>query len=216
MCPTCLVRHIAPLAVMPFARFGSRSFTRPAALDSARRWRSSPRSCGHSWRGRPRRPLSCAVRAVAQATAALPHCVRHSAPPPSRSLPPLAFCRGTRPIHAARFRPERKIAGSGTRRDDGAGERSQSARQMGPLAVEDQPNPVQHHRALLFRRPDAHEAHGWPRHRLADRLGIGRVVLAPLYVRLHILRWHQLADHRRTIITPCTETRSSRYPNRSS
>jgi hypothetical protein len=27
--------------------------------------------------------------------------------PPKRSFPPLEFCRGTRPIHAARFRPER-------------------------------------------------------------------------------------------------------------
>jgi hypothetical protein len=54
-----------------------------------------------------------------------------------------------------------------------------------------QPHPVQHHRALLFGRLDAHEAHGRSRHRLADRLGIGRVVLAPLYVRLHILRRHQ-------------------------
>jgi hypothetical protein len=34
--------------------------------------------------------------------------------PPSRSLPPLEFCRGTSPIHAARFRPDLNALGSGT------------------------------------------------------------------------------------------------------
>src|SRR5918993_5814060 len=33
--------------------------------------------------------------------------------PARRSLPPLEFCRGTRPIQAARFRPDLKALGSG-------------------------------------------------------------------------------------------------------
>ena len=34
--------------------------------------------------------------------------------PPSRSLPPLEFCFGTRPIQAERLRPDLKACGSGT------------------------------------------------------------------------------------------------------
>ena len=33
---------------------------------------------------------------------------------PSLSFPPLEFCRGTRPSHAAKSRPERNMEGSGT------------------------------------------------------------------------------------------------------
>src|SRR5215472_13757016 len=33
--------------------------------------------------------------------------------PPRRSLPPLEFWRGTRPIHAARFLPDLNVVGSG-------------------------------------------------------------------------------------------------------
>ena len=45
-------------------------------------------------------------------------------------------------------------------------------------------------RLLLFGL-DRHEAHGRPRHGLADRRGVGRVVLATLHVSLDVLRRHQ-------------------------
>jgi hypothetical protein len=63
--------------------------------------------------------------------------------------------------------------------------RPQCVRQLRSLAVEDQANTVKHHRTLLLRGFDTDEAHGRPCYRLADRLGIGRVVLAPLDVRFH-------------------------------
>ena len=50
---------------------------------------------------------------------------------------------------------------------------------------------VLHQLSLLFRRFDLHETHGRASHRLADRLGIGRVVLVALDVGLHVLRRHQ-------------------------
>ena len=46
-------------------------------------------------------------------------------------------------------------------------------------------DPVHTHR-LLFGALDRHEAHARALHRLADRLGICRVVLAPLDARLHV------------------------------
>ena len=75
----------------------------------------------------------------------------------------------------------------------------------------------QHHDTLLLRGLHAHEAHGRPRHRFADRLRICRVVLAALHVGIHVLRRHRgknsstrLRDNfcRRTACpaasTPCT------------
>jgi len=121
-----LVRRMVPLAVMPFARFGSRSIartrgawafwvlpirrfqpaccisscspfptssgavaravflTRPAARGSARRWPSSPRSCGRScWRARQRRPWPGGGRAVARAMVAWPRSAQRTEPRPS-------------------------------------------------------------------------------------------------------------------------------------
>src|ERR1700688_205616 len=46
-------------------------------------------------------------------------------------------------------------------------------------------------RPLLLGRFDLYETHGRPPHRLADRLGVGRIVLVALDVGLHVLRWHQ-------------------------
>src|SRR5262249_60610066 len=45
--------------------------------------------------------------------------------------------------------------------------------------------------ALLLGRLDAHKAHGWTPDRLADRLGVGCVVLIALEIGLHVLRRHQ-------------------------
>lgn len=50
---------------------------------------------------------------------------------------------------------------------------------------------VEHEDALRFGRLNRHEAHVWPRYRLADCLGIGCVVLVALDVRLHVGRRHQ-------------------------
>ena len=50
---------------------------------------------------------------------------------------------------------------------------------------------MQHQLALLLGRFDLHETHGRAPHRLADRLGVSRIVLVALDVGLHVLRWHQ-------------------------
>src|SRR5215213_7917796 len=36
-----------------------------------------------------------------------------------------------------------------------------------------------------------HELYRWPLHRLSDRLCVAEVVLLPLRIRTHVLRWHQ-------------------------
>ena len=63
--------------------------------------------------------------------------------------------------------------------------------QHGPLAHQQVARPVQHQHRLLLGRLDRHEAHRRPRHRLADRLGVGRIRLAALDVGLHVGRRHQ-------------------------
>jgi hypothetical protein len=51
--------------------------------------------------------------------------------------------------------------------------------------------PVQHHHALLLRSFDGHKAHRWARDGFADRLGIRRIVLPALNIRLDVLGRHQ-------------------------
>jgi hypothetical protein len=63
--------------------------------------------------------------------------------------------------------------------------------QHGSLADQQMTRPVQHQDRLLVGRLHRNKAHGGPCHRLADRLGIRRVALAPLYVELDIGRRHQ-------------------------
>ena len=63
--------------------------------------------------------------------------------------------------------------------------------QQAPVAHQQQAGPMQHHHALLLRGLHGNKAHGRPAHRLADRLGIGGVVLLPLDVGLHVGRRHQ-------------------------
>ena len=60
------------------------------------------------------------------------------------------------------------------------------------LTRQQRPGAVEHRHGLLVDALDRHEAHGWPTHRLADRLGVGRVVLVPLEARLHMAWRHQL------------------------
>ena len=93
--------------------------------------------------------------------------------------------------------------------------RAQRVRQLCPLTAEDHADPVQHHRALLLRRFDPDEPHGRTRHRLADRLGIGSVVLAPFDIRLHILRRHQLhvVPQRDQLARPVMRRRTCLYPD---
>src|SRR5215211_5665223 len=51
--------------------------------------------------------------------------------------------------------------------------------------------PGQHLCGLLLGRLHRNKPHPRPAHRLADRRGIGRIVLPPLNIRLHILRRQQ-------------------------
>jgi hypothetical protein len=77
-------------------------------------------------------------------------------------LPPLEFCRRTRPIHAARLGPDLNIAGSGT-------DATKALARTGPT-------PLDTHESLS-------DVDG---SRLADRFRIGRVVLLTLCIRLNI------------------------------
>ena len=64
-------------------------------------------------------------------------------------------------------------------------------RQHRALTHQKLPAPVQHQGGLLLFDLDRHKPHRWPRHRLADRRRIVRVVLAALEIGLHIARRHQ-------------------------
>ena len=68
---------------------------------------------------------------------------------------------------------------------------AQGIDQHGALADEQASRPVQHQHALLLRALDRNEAHRRPGHCLADRFGVGRIILLPLDVRFHIVRWHE-------------------------
>jgi hypothetical protein len=57
----------------------------------------------------------------------------------------------------------------------------------GLLLDQELADPMQLADALLLDRLHRHEAHGRPRHRLADRLRVGGVVLVALDVGLHVL-----------------------------
>ncbi len=64
--------------------------------------------------------------------------------------------------------------------------------QLGALADQPIAHPHQHEGRLLLWGLNRHEAHGRPAHRLADRLGIGGIVLATLDIWLGQLRRDQL------------------------
>ena len=66
--------------------------------------------------------------------------------------------------------------------------------QHGSLTDQQLPGPVQHQNALLLRPLHRDEAHGRPRHRLADGCRVRRVVLVPLHIRLHVVRRHSLTS----------------------
>ncbi len=62
---------------------------------------------------------------------------------------------------------------------------------LGALADEQLTRPVHHESRLLLLGLDRDEAHARPGHGLADRLGVGRVVLAALDVGLDVVRGHE-------------------------
>jgi hypothetical protein len=69
---------------------------------------------------------------------------------------------------------------------------------------------------LLLGRLHGHEAHRRPAHRLADRLGISRVVIVALDVSLDVLRWHQpdLMAQRRNLARPVMRRRARLYTDK--
>ena len=69
--------------------------------------------------------------------------------------------------------------------------RPQGIDHLGPLAHQQIARPMQHQLALLLGRFDLHKTHGRTSYRLADRLGVGGIVLVALDVGLHVLRRHQ-------------------------
>lgn len=60
-----------------------------------------------------------------------------------------------------------------------------------PLADQELASPMQDEHRLLHFRLDWDKARARSGHRLADRLGIGSIVLVPLHVRLDVMRRHQ-------------------------
>ena len=62
---------------------------------------------------------------------------------------------------------------------------------LGSLSHQQIADPMLHQSALLLRGLNPHKAHGRPTHGLADRLGVGSIVLVALDVGLHVLRRHQ-------------------------
>ena len=69
--------------------------------------------------------------------------------------------------------------------------RPQGIDYLGPLPHQKVARPMQHQPALLLDRFDLHKPHGRPPHRLADRLGVGGIVLVALDIGLHVFRRHQ-------------------------
>ena len=59
------------------------------------------------------------------------------------------------------------------------------------LADEEMARAMEHQAALLLGRFRLDEPHAWPRNRFADGLGVSRIVLLSLDVRLHVRRRHQ-------------------------
>jgi hypothetical protein len=103
--------------------------------------------------------------------------------------------------------------------------RPQSIDHLGPLAHQQIARAMQHQPALLLGRFDLHETHGRTPDRLADRLGVGGIVLVALDVGLHVLRRHQpnLVTELRQLARPIVcrgaglhadETRRQRFEER--
>jgi len=63
--------------------------------------------------------------------------------------------------------------------------------QHGPLANQQIACPVQHQHALALGALDRHEPHGRSSDRLADRLGVGSIILLSADIGFHVTRRHQ-------------------------
>jgi hypothetical protein len=69
--------------------------------------------------------------------------------------------------------------------------RPQDIDHLGPLAHQQIARSMLHQAALLLGRLDPYKTHGRASDRLADRLGVGSIVLVALDVGLYVFRWHQ-------------------------
>ena len=92
-------------------------------------------------------------------------------------------------------RPPDECQGVGDAFGDGDAELGQESPdhvdELGALADEEITRPMQRQRGLLLDRLDRYEAHGRSGDRLADRLRIPGISLAPLHVGLDVGRRHQ-------------------------
>jgi hypothetical protein len=72
-----------------------------------------------------------------------------------------------------------------------------------------------HQPALLFGRLRPHKSHRRPANRLADRLGVRRIILVALDVGLHVLRRHQtnLVTEPRQLTRPIMRRSTSLHAN---
>jgi hypothetical protein len=82
---------------------------------------------------------------------------------------------------------------------------AQRVDQLGLLADQGLAHPVDRQGALLLLGLDRHEPQARPLHRLADRLGVGPVVLLALDVGLDVLRRHQAHRVAEPGDLPCPE-----------
>jgi len=69
--------------------------------------------------------------------------------------------------------------------------RAQRVNRLGALTHQQIARTVLHQLPLLLGRFDLHETHRRAPNRLADRLGVGGIVLVTLDVGLHVFCWHQ-------------------------
>src|SRR6266511_2173037 len=133
--------------------------------------------------------------------------------PPSRSLPPVECCLGTKPIHAARLRPDENVFQSPTSATNAVAtigptpgisssrrlsslERCQawlrfSMATISSLTSQQLPAAMQHQARLLLFRLRRHKSHRRPRDRFADCGGVVGIVFAALQIGFHVARRHQ-------------------------
>jgi len=83
-----------------------------------------------------------------------------------------------------------------------------------PLPNQEIADTVRDERRLLLRGLHRHEAHGGPTHGLADRFGIGGIVLVALHVRLHVAGRHQphVMPDRGDLTCPKVRSAASLHP----
>ena len=97
-------------------------------------------------------------------------------------------------------------------------ERTIGAADRGPLTHQQITGAMDGQRRLLLLRLDRHKAHRRAGHRLADRRGIGRIVLVALEIGLDVLRRHQphLVPERTDLTRPVVRRGTSLDPDQAS